>query len=183
MASPTGRHVVALTAILALSLLPVVPGIAQAQDVEPAAGFRGAVELAVARLGQGNTVEITTFFVRIVHRTIADTPPGADIKATRGTVVPKTESAVVTESVLRKIDLDQVVARRLDGRQVTRDELRQRLAEPTAIVLALNAGRIDPVFARLLKPDALVVTVPPPATVGPAPGPPRVYAPVPFPTR
>jgi hypothetical protein len=180
MASPTGRHVVALTSILGLSLLPVVPGIAQAQDVEPAAGSGGAVELAVARLGQGNTVEITTFVVRVVHRTIADAPPGADIKATRGTVVPKTESAVVTESVLRKIDLDQLVARRLDGRPVTREELRKQLAQPTAIVLMLDARRIDPLFASLLKPDALVVAMPALAKSLP---PPRVYSPIPAPTR
>jgi hypothetical protein len=183
MAFPTGPHVVALTAILALSLLGnVVPRAAQAQNVAPAAGSGGAVELAVARLGPGNTVEITTFFARTVHRTVADAPPGVDLKATRGTIVPRTESAVVTESVLRKHELDQLVARRLDGRQVTRDELRRRLAEPTAIVLASSAGRIDPVFARLLRPDALVVTLPPPSTVGPGPSP-RVYSPVPLPTR
>lgn len=54
----------------------------------------------------------------------------------------------------------QVVARRIDGGQVSRQSLVAALAKPTPVILVEAGEQIDPRFAKVFKPETLVLQWP-----------------------
>lgn len=94
-----------------------------------------------------------------------------------GEVIPKREGPKVhvdVERVTRTLRMDGPSAlspsRIVDvkGRELTRDEVRKRLAAETPVLVSLSGRMVEPYYLQLTMPDALIVILGP-RDGGPAP--------------
>ena len=158
-------RIAALLCALAGSVNGVV-----ASEVEMTAG---PPELGVAIVKDGRTIEVHRFVERLVTRTSASqVPPGVKIEVREGSIsLPATIEVVpVVETHITRIEAAKVVARRIDGRGVPHTVLIEELAGPTPVVLANQNQTVSPLFAKIFKPESLVLflpSTPPPPTVAP----------------
>lgn len=174
-----------------LSLCVLLASLCLEFDVhaEPAARIaEGPPELRIAVVVQGRTLKLSRYVQRQVTVTIEDKTPIYTPKGARAPE-PRTEQSTILEVSTNDFDLakDQVVARRVDGGQVSRRSLVAALARPTPVILVKAGEQIDRRFASVFKPETLVlqwpssvptVIVPEPEDVSSAQNPSLRYKPV-----
>jgi len=140
---------------------------------EPAAKIaEGPPELRIAVVAQGRTLKLSRFVQRQVTVTIEDKTPASRPNVFES-AEPRTEQSTILEVQTNEFDLaqDRVVARRIDGSQVSRQSLIAALAKPTPVILVKAGEQIDPRFASVFKPETLVLEWPsnPPTVIVPEP--------------
>jgi hypothetical protein len=120
-------------------------------------------EVAVAVMVDGPKFEIHRFgerMVTVTHRSAL--PPGVKVQVTSGTVEPQVTTKVVpvVEETIAQFHAADVVARRVDGREISLETLRNELSKPSPVLWLKNGQRLSPFFAKLFKPDSIVLFVP-----------------------
>jgi hypothetical protein len=162
--------------IAAVCLLRVLTvGTVEARAADDCDATFGPPEIGVATMLEDGTVEIRRFVKRMISRSSPSAlPPGVKIEVRSGSIEPTTivESVPVVESHISRIELTSVVARRIDGRAVSHQALKDLLTRPTPVILATHRGRIEPLFGQMFKPDSLILHLPAqtsPSTVAPDP--------------
>jgi len=138
-----------------------VPSVVGAEG-EPHA-TTGPPELGIAVVVDGRALEVRRYVKRMVTRTTTSAlPRGIRVEATRGTIGPasRTEVVPVIEVHITRVDSTKVVARRIDGREVSRQVMMDELARPTPVVVAKQGQELDPWFAKVFKPKSLVLLLP-----------------------
>jgi hypothetical protein len=94
-----------------------------------------------------------------------------------------TEARTVHKWVHQRLELAAVKAQDASGKALDADELKQRLATETPVMTAVGDEPVDPMYLVPLKPDTIVLTLPPlqapPAAAPPPPsgGAPQAAAP------
>ena len=157
-----GRIAVLLCALAGSVVVPVNGVVAS--EVQTTAG---PPELGVAIVKDGRTIEVHRFVERMVTRTSASqVPSGVKFEVREGSIsLPATIEVVpFVETRITKIEAAKVVARRIDGRGVPHAVLIEELAGSTPVVLATQNQTVSPLFAKIFKPESLVLFLPSTAT-------------------
>ena len=144
------------------SFVQTDPGGDQGTDVTA-----GPLELGVAVVVDGRTLEVRRFVERIGTRTIASRlPPGVKAEIRQGTMElsPSSEVVRVVETQSTRVDTATITVRRIDGRAVPVKTLMAELVKPTPVILLKTDQQVDPLFQELFKPEALVLVMQVPGT-------------------
>jgi hypothetical protein len=152
-------------AALLCALVGCVPVIASAQTASSPAGT--PPELVVAVAVNDHTLEIRRFVERMVTRTTTiPLPHGVKVQAKNGSIGPTTTTEVVpvVETHTTRFDISKIAVQRIDGSMVAAKTLIAALAKPMPVILAKPGQQISPVYAKLFKPDSLVLQLPSPQT-------------------
>jgi len=130
----------------------VIPGIGEAGEPK-AKCSSNPPELGIAVAVDGRMLEIQQFAHNMGQRiSMSNTTPPTQI----------IEMVPFVSALVCRIDATTVVARRIDGRAVSTKDLMDELAKPTPIVFAKPGEQLNPPFAKLFKPESLVLVLPPP---------------------
>jgi len=90
------------------------------------------------------------------------TPHGPELISVTTTQEREVEYEIkryVYELVTRVVDISDVDAFEATGKDLTDDQLRQKLTEETPVVLSRDGNVIDPKFLSILNPDTILLVV------------------------
>jgi hypothetical protein len=127
-----------------------------------------APKLAVAVAVDNQTVELRQYVERMVTRTTyLKSSPYSPTKGNTNTQF--TEVVPVVETQTTRTVISQFSARRIDGRPVAQKLLADELRRPTAVIIFPQGEQLDPLFAKMFKPETLILLSPVTRAPGPAP--------------
>jgi hypothetical protein len=123
----------------------------------------GPPELGVAVLVDRHTIEVRRFVETMVTRTtVSNLPPGVKIKTKEGFIGPPTvtELVPVVGTTIERFEVREIAGRRIDGRVISQELLVRELARATPMLLLKQDQRLNPLFAKMFKPESLVLLLP-----------------------
>ncbi len=142
---------------LAVIITIALPALAQ-EPMQPAAGLK--MQIVVA---EGGNLIIEEQIV------VSKSVPRTEEKNLNGKRISVTVTVTVPEIVLKRsaVKLKDVSVHDLAGAKIDPDRVPEMLRKPTAVIIS-PVGEIDKAFRAVLKDNALIVVLPPPATSPPA---------------
>ncbi|MDZ4821670.1 MAG: hypothetical protein SGJ20_22145 [Planctomycetota bacterium] len=129
----------------------------------------GPIELVKISLDPaGDGIDVTRVTTSLAEEKRAVSEPG------KTTPRAYTAMSPVYETHRISIKEKDIVARRLDGRLIPAENFLKDLDGDTAVVLLPAGRKLDPLYAKILKPEALILELPVRLTPVPGDSPPGV---------
>ena len=140
--------------ILVFGLTPIgtayahVPATPAPLPMEDSVFKRPPFKIVTAVLADANTVDIDETIERAPNVNLTNSPVCSDMDAYE----------YVRDKVSVHLPVHQLLARRLDGHEISAKDFASSLAKPTAVVLLHERQTLDPLVSKMFKPDTLVLT-------------------------
>ena len=115
------------------------------------------IPVAPPELGVVTAVDAQSIELHYYATNVVKAPP-TEVTAT--TLGQGTLEYPVTEARAGRVELARVVARRVDGTAVAKEDFAKLFAAPTAVVVVKPGQAIDPIWLAALKPETVVLELP-----------------------